>query len=113
MAVYRREVEATSEQNRPSKPAGLAARSLERRLMLLISTVLLVGVALTVLAKLQRLDETPLVDLSRLTSAEELAPALDVFELPADRQFAAEQLVAFIEQTGSPANVGALARARV
>lgn len=111
-----------ADRRRPAAPSGPLTyrRRMERRLLVVASAVVLLGLGLVYAAassSFADLDapEAPL-HLGALTRAEALIPYLTAFSDPDDRRFAAEQLVDYLQGEDGRRdlpNVGALTRIRI
>lgn len=98
---------------------GVSSRRRESALLAASAVVVFLGVVLTWLAvtrPLQDVDQKiaagEIVNLNDLTSADQLLPVLDVFEISAERSFVAGEIWKLARQSRFP-NVGELARIRV
>ncbi len=84
------------------------------------SVLCVAGVLLVLIAKTQdfaelerKLDRSELVNLNRVSSAQDLLPVLQVFPDATERQNAADRLAAFLDSHRPLPNIGALSRLRI
>ncbi len=115
MAVTRSTVEARASERR--RPVEVIHISRAPELVWLIIAALIVCGAwwLVYSAKVRRaMTPTPPINLSQLDRADQLYPALAVFQNPGDREFVAKRILdTLADHEGAIPNTGALARIRI
>jgi cell division protein FtsI/penicillin-binding protein 2/cell division protein FtsW (lipid II flippase) len=120
VAVTRSWEQRTIVQVGPWEKSAPAERRHELPWLVGASVMVVMGLILVLVAKTsnfrettERLEHGDLLNLNRVTAPEQLAPFLQVFADPAERELVAEKIASYIRQHQPLPNVGALARLRV